>query len=53
LLRDHTDDATHVIPVGNYVIVDLGNYVIETVQTWGITRSLTQRRLCRLVIVPT
>jgi hypothetical protein len=26
--EDHTNDTTHVIPVGNYVIVDLGNYVI-------------------------
>jgi hypothetical protein len=26
--EDRTDDATHLIPVGNYVIVDLGNYVI-------------------------
>jgi hypothetical protein len=26
--EDRTDDATHVIPVGNYVIVNLGNYLI-------------------------
>jgi hypothetical protein len=39
--EDRTDDATHVIPVGNYVIVDLRNYVIGNPSTRGITRSLT------------
>jgi hypothetical protein len=26
--EDRTDDATHVIPVGKYVIVDLGNFEV-------------------------
>jgi hypothetical protein len=45
--EDRTDDATHVIPVGNYVIVNLGNYLIGTHHTRGITRSLTWLILLR------
>jgi hypothetical protein len=33
--EDHTDDTTHVIPVGNYVIVDLRNYVIGNPSNLG------------------
>jgi hypothetical protein len=27
--EDHTSDATHAFPVGNYVSADLGNYVSD------------------------
>jgi hypothetical protein len=27
-LEDHTGSATHVLPIGNYVIARVGNYVI-------------------------
>jgi hypothetical protein len=33
--EDLTHDATHVIPMGNYVIADLGNYVIATQSNLG------------------
>lgn len=34
-LKDHTRDATHVIPTGNYVIAAVGNYVIENPSDLG------------------
>jgi len=37
LLRweDHTREATHVVPMGNYVIAGVGNYVIKNPSNLG------------------
>ena len=34
-LEDHTREATHVVPMGNYVIAGVGNYVIENPSNLG------------------
>ena len=34
-LEDHTREATHVVPMGNYVIAGVGNYVIENPSDLG------------------
>jgi len=34
-LEDHTRYATHVVPMGNYVIVGVGNYVIVNPSNLG------------------
>jgi len=34
-LEDHTREATHVVPMGNYVIAEVGNYVIENPSNLG------------------
>jgi hypothetical protein len=34
-LKDHTLEATHVVPMGNYVIAGVGNYVIENPSNLG------------------
>jgi diacylglycerol O-acyltransferase len=34
-LEDHTRYATHVVPMGNYVIAGVGNYVIENPSNLG------------------
>ena len=34
-LEDHTREATHVVPMGNYVIAGVGNYVIVNPSNLG------------------
>jgi len=34
-LEDHTRYATHVVPMGNYVIAGVGNYVIVNPSNLG------------------
>jgi hypothetical protein len=34
-LEDHTRWATHVVPMGNYVIAGVGNYVIVNPSNLG------------------
>jgi hypothetical protein len=43
-LEDHTRYATHVVPMGNYVIAGVGNYVIADTQVTKTCPSLVCRR---------